>query len=209
MRVAIAGTGMIGLTAGIALKTLGAQVALLEQAPELRAAGASIGGQVKWMFNQFESAEPTVSKKEEALKRAANVKDNGWGEPLIDLIEATPEESILHNQIMFVRQLPRWTSERVALIGDAAHGVSPHISVGGKLGIEDVRVLARLIERKPTLQAVLAEYEANRIPHYGKIHELADAVEHTVDAQDYAHHQARFAHWMLNGGAAESRVKTA
>jgi 2-polyprenyl-6-methoxyphenol hydroxylase-like FAD-dependent oxidoreductase len=43
MRVVIAGTGIIGLTAGIALQSIGAEVLLLEQAPELRAAGASIG----------------------------------------------------------------------------------------------------------------------------------------------------------------------
>jgi len=164
------------------------------------------GGQVTWMVNQFQSPEPSGSKKEEALKRAANMNDNGWGEPLIKLIEATPEEVILHNQVMFVPQLSRWTSERVALIGDAAHGLSPHISAGGTLGIEDVRVLARLIEQEPSLKVALSKYEANRIPHYKKVHELADAVEFSVDAQDYAHQQARFAHWMLTEGALESHI---
>lgn len=164
------------------------------------------GGQVTWMVNQFESADPSGSKKEEALKRAANMNDNGWGEPLIKLIEATPEDSILHNQIMFVPQLPHWTSERVALIGDAAHGLSPHISAGGTLGIEDVRVLARLVKQESTLQDALAKYETNRIPHYRKVHELADAVEYAADAKEYAHQQATFANWMLNDGAAKSLI---
>lgn len=164
------------------------------------------GGQVTWTVSQFDSPEPTDNKKAEALQRAANLNDNGWGEPLIKLIEATPEESIIHNQIMFIPELRHWTSQRVALIGDAAHGLSPHISAGGTLGIEDVRVLTRLVAREPTVQQALGKYEANRIPHYRKVHQLADAVEQAVDAQDYAHQQATFNHWMLNQGSIESLI---
>ena len=94
-------------------------------------------GQVTtWMVNQFDSETPTGSKKEEALKRAAQMNDTGWGEPLLRLIERTPEEAILHNQVMYVPALPTWVSDRVVLLGDAAHGLSPHISAGGTLGIE-------------------------------------------------------------------------
>jgi 2-polyprenyl-6-methoxyphenol hydroxylase-like FAD-dependent oxidoreductase len=164
------------------------------------------GGQVTWMVNQFESPEPAGSKKEEALKRAANMNDNGWGESLIRLIESTPEDSIIHNQIMFVPTLPRWTSNRVALMGDAAHGLSPHISAGGTLGIEDVLVLTHLLKRMSNLSTALVDYERNRKPHYQKVHELAEAVERAGNAQEYAHHYARFSHWMLNEGAANSRM---
>jgi 2-polyprenyl-6-methoxyphenol hydroxylase-like FAD-dependent oxidoreductase len=166
----------------------------------------TFGGQVTWMINQFESAEPTRSKKEEALRRAALMNDNGSGDWLMKLIEATPEDTILHNQIMFVPELPRWISERVALAGDAAHGLSPHISAGGTLGIEDVRVLARLLRKTSSVEDALKAYEKNRIPHYRMVHELADAVERAEDAKQYAHEQARFAHWMLNEGAATALV---
>ncbi len=43
LRVVVAGGGLVGLTAGIALKRMGAEVMVCEQAPEIRAAGASIG----------------------------------------------------------------------------------------------------------------------------------------------------------------------
>lgn len=164
------------------------------------------GGQVTWMVNQFGSPEPTGNNKDEALRRAADMNENGWGEPLERLIAATSEDSILHNQVMLVPELPKWVSERVALIGDAAHGLSPHISAGGTLGIEDVRVLARCLERWPTTQGALSAYEKNRIPHYRIVHTLADAVERSRDARQYGHHQAVFANWMLNAGAAESRI---
>jgi salicylate hydroxylase len=164
------------------------------------------GDQVMWMVNQFESPEPTATKKEEALKRAAIMNDNGWSEPLLALIEATPEEKILFNQIMFVPELPRWSSARVCLIGDAAHGLSPHISAGGTLGIEDVRVLTRFVQKMSTLEGALTAYEQNRIPHYREVNAFAANVEAAVDAQDYAYQQAVFAHWMLHEGNAHSWV---
>lgn len=88
------------------------------------------------MVNQFDSSAPTGARKEEALRRATLLSENGWNDALLKLIARTPEEQILHNQIMFVPSLPRWTSARVVLVGDAAHGLSPHISAGGTLGVD-------------------------------------------------------------------------
>ncbi|MFM0287995.1 FAD-dependent oxidoreductase [Paraburkholderia megapolitana] len=164
------------------------------------------GDQVVWMVNQFDSPAVTGTKKEEALRRAAHLNDNGWNDWLAKLIERTPEEQILHNQIMFVPALPRWTSARVALIGDAAHALSPHISAGGTLGVEDVRVLVNAVQKYEDLATALSAYETNRIPHYARVHELADAVERVRDAHEYAQEYASFTHWMLNDGYRASRA---
>ncbi len=163
------------------------------------------GNETTWMINQFNSAVPLGSNKQEALKRAAQMNDNGWGDALIKLIERTPEEMILHNQIMFVPPLPSWVSQRVALIGDAAHGLSPHISAGGTLGIEDVIVLTNALKTTPSLATALKMYETNRIPHYNKVRQLSWNVEIAQGAEDYAREYAAFSHWMLNEGYQESR----
>lgn len=164
------------------------------------------GDQVVWMVNQFGSSVPGGNKKEEALKRAALLNDNGWGDALIDLIKSTPEESILHNQVMYVPEIPTWTSGRVALIGDAAHALSPHISAGGTLGVGDVRVLVHLLLKKNDLQTALQIYQDNRIGHYKKVHKFALAVEHSKDFMEYAKYYGEFSHWMLNEGYKESLV---
>lgn len=158
------------------------------------------GTQTTWMVNQFDSKEITGSKKEEALKRAANMNDNGWGEPLIRLIERTPEENIIHNQIMFVPELPKWTTNHVGLIGDAAHGLSPHISAGGTLGIEDIVVLVDALQSEYSIPSALKLYEAKRMPYYEKVRALSYQVEMAQDAAAYALEYARFSHWMLNEG---------
>jgi salicylate hydroxylase len=156
------------------------------------------GGMTMWMVNQFDSPPPTGTVKEQALERAAHISDGGWNEALIELIEATPDETILHNQIMFVPPLPRWTSDRVVLIGDAAHGLSPHISAGGTLGVEDVGVLVRaLAKAQPDIRSALKAFEADRLARYDRVREYSLAVEQSVDAADYARTYAAFSHWML------------
>ncbi|WP_027820267.1 FAD-dependent monooxygenase [Paraburkholderia bannensis] len=163
------------------------------------------GNQVVWMVNQFDSAAPAGTKKAEALQRAALLNDAGWNDALLALIERTPEAQILHNPIMFVPPLPCWTSSRVALIGDAAHALSPHISAGGTLGVEDIQVLTDALQRHDDLATALQAYERNRLPHYARVRELAYSVEIAPDAAGYALEYARFSHWMLNDGYRASR----
>ncbi|MGY3230943.1 2-polyprenyl-6-methoxyphenol hydroxylase-like FAD-dependent oxidoreductase [Luteibacter sp. HA06] len=162
-------------------------------------------GQVMWMVNQFDSAEPSSDKKAEAVMRAGLLQGVGGDNALVRLIEATPESAILHNPIMFVPELPSWTSARVALIGDAAHGLSPHIAAGGTLGVEDVRVLTRALTSGRSLSQALTAYERNRMPHYGAVMTHSRRVEQARTAVSYAEAYAKFSHWMLNAGAATAR----
>jgi 2-polyprenyl-6-methoxyphenol hydroxylase-like FAD-dependent oxidoreductase len=163
------------------------------------------GGQVMWMVNQFDSVEPSMDKKAEATMRARLLQDPDGDTALERLIEATPETAILHNPIMFVPELPSWTSARVALIGDAAHGLSPHIAAGGTLGVEDVRVLSRALMSDRPISEALKAYEGNRRPHYQTVMSHSRRVEQARDATAYAEAYAQFSHWMLNAGAASAR----
>ncbi|WP_217606344.1 NAD(P)/FAD-dependent oxidoreductase [Chitinophaga sp. GbtcB8] len=164
------------------------------------------GDQVFWMINQFDSAEPKGTKKEEALRRAQNLNDGNWGESLIRLIGSTPEDKILFNQIMYVPELPFWVSKRVALIGDAAHGLSPHIAAGGALGIEDVMVLTNAIKAGPDLPAALKRYQTQRMPYFETVRNFSKDVEQSKDSKDFARRYAAFTHWMLNDGYSAARL---
>jgi FAD-dependent urate hydroxylase len=57
--------------------------------------------------------------------------------PIPAVIEATPEESILRQDIRDIKSLPRWTEGRVILIGDAAHAPTPNLGRGASEAIED------------------------------------------------------------------------
>lgn len=150
-----------------------------------------------WMINQFDCAPLSGTKREQALARVGDLNASGWQDDLVRMIERTPEDAIIHNQIMFVPPLPHWTSERVALIGDAAHGLSPHIAAGGTLGIEDVGVLRRGLAGETDLAMALAGYAKERMPRFDQVHAHADEVEQAADAARFAERYAAFSHWML------------
>jgi 2-polyprenyl-6-methoxyphenol hydroxylase-like FAD-dependent oxidoreductase len=155
-------------------------------------------GSVYWLVNQFNTPALTGTLKHQALQRAAHLGAAGGNKVLIELIGATPEEAILHNQIMIVPPLPHWASTRVVLAGDAAHAMSPHITAGATLGIEDAALLGRLLTSAADVPAALAAYEADRIPRYAHVAKLSAAVEHAPTPEEFARHYAAFHHWMLS-----------
>lgn len=154
-------------------------------------------GRTMWMVNQFQAGPLTGGKRDRALVRAQNLAEAGWHDDLLTMIADTPEDAILENQIMFVPPLPRWTSTRVALIGDAAHGLSPHIAAGGTLGVEDAGVLRTALEAAPTVREAFTRYEQARIARFDRVRELAADVENATGPAEFAERYAAFSHWML------------
>ncbi|PRY39423.1 FAD-dependent oxidoreductase [Umezawaea tangerina] len=158
----------------------------------------SYDGGVFWLLSQFGSPALTGTAKQQALERARDLDDGGWNSSLAELIEATPEELVLHNQIMVVPPLPHWTSRRVALVGDAAHAMSPHITAGASLGVEDAALLARYLTTHHDVPVALKAYEADRIPHYAHVAALSKVVEDSASPWEFARSYAAFSHWMTN-----------
>ena len=58
--------------------------------------------------------------------------------------------------------LPRWSSGRVALLGDAAHATLPFLAQGAVMALEDAVVLSREIAGTPDLAAACSAYERQR-----------------------------------------------
>lgn len=155
-------------------------------------------GGVYWLVNQFNSPALTGTPKQQAMARAAHLEEGGPNAVLAELIAATPEEQILHNQIMLVPPLPHWVSARVVLAGDAAHAMSPHITAGATLGIEDAALLGDLLADTADVPAALAAYEAIQIPRYAHAARLSAAVEHAPTPREFARHYVAFSHWMIS-----------
>ena len=108
---------------------------------------------------------------------------------------------------MLVPPLPHWVSARVVLAGDAAHAMSPHITAGATLGIEDAALLGHLLTATADVPAALAAYEASQIPRYAHVARLSAAVEHAPTPQEFARHYAAFSHWMITPATAENQVR--
>jgi 2-polyprenyl-6-methoxyphenol hydroxylase-like FAD-dependent oxidoreductase len=88
----------------------------------------------------------------------------GWHPPIQALLEATPEEAILRNDILHRMPVRTWGEGRVTLLGDAAHPMTPNLGQGAGQAIEDAVVLAECLRGEPDIPAALRRYEARRIP---------------------------------------------
>jgi hypothetical protein len=63
--------------------------------------------------------------------------------------------------------------------------MSPHITAGASLGVEDVGVLRDKLVSEADLTAALEEYEADRLPRYRQSAVLSRAVEVTETPEDF------------------------
>lgn len=61
--------------------------------------------------------------------------------------------------------MPRWHGDRIVLLGDAAHAMSPQLGQGCNLALVDAAVLADAIEQAPSVPAALDRYTRLRKAH--------------------------------------------
>lgn len=83
-------------------------------------------------------------------------------------LEATDMDGILRNDIVDLKPLARWTQGRVALLGDAAHAMTPNLGQGACQAIEDAVVLAASL-REHGLPGGLRAYEGQRRPRVTRL----------------------------------------
>ncbi len=98
----------------------------------------------------------------------------GWHEPVPALVRETPDESILRNDVYDLEPLERWGEGRVALMGDAAHAMTPNLGQGAGLALEDAVVLALCVrDSRGEVSSGLQRYELLRAERARKTVEMA------------------------------------
>ena len=80
----------------------------------------------------------------------------------IGLLDHTHSDEILRTDISDLKRLPRWSSGRIGLLGDAAHATTPNLGQGGAMAVEDAYVLAEVFDQEGFNQAALQKFEQRR-----------------------------------------------
>lgn len=97
---------------------------------------------------------------QEKEKELLMEKYGNYAYPVRELIRHS--EKLLRVNIFDIQSLPGWSSQKVVLMGDAAHAVSPNSGQGASMALEDAIVLAKLLRDEPDVTSAFVKFEADR-----------------------------------------------
>jgi salicylate hydroxylase len=121
----------------------------------------------------------------------------GWHEQVRTIIAAAETCFIW---ALFDREpLPRWSSGRVTLLGDACHPMYPFMGQGAAMAIEDGAALAACLRAVADPVEALRRYERLRLPRVTRLQQMSRANKTRFHLRDGPAQQARDAEWARAG----------
>lgn len=111
-----------------------------------------------------------VNANEPDDKRFAGMGKSGlleqfgaFAQPVRVLVESTPAEEILHNDIMDFVPIGRFAFGRILLLGDAAHATTPNMGQGACQAIESAVILGKTLSKNEAVEPAFFEFEQRRL----------------------------------------------
>lgn len=132
------------------------------------------GDRLYWYVAIKSKPETTPSAQTTPDGRKAELRERfgGWPEPIPELIERTSPDRILRHDLRALgTPLPSYVKGRVALLGDAAHAMTPFLGQGGCQAIEDAVVLTAALASHGDVTEGLVDYDRQRRPRSQQVAE--------------------------------------
>ena len=127
----------------------------------------SVPEPAEWLTRESWSAKGDMQE----LRRAYQ----GFHPDVRAVLDACPD---CHKWAILEREpLPRWSDDRIVLLGDACHPMTPYMAQGAATAIEDAAILARCLEEVDgeDIQGAFLRYEAHRKPRTTRIQAISSA----------------------------------
>ena len=86
-----------------------------------------------------------------------------WAEPVKTLMENTSEEKLVLTKINYATDIHTLAKGNIALLGDAAHPMTPDLGQGACQAIEDAYVLAECLAQEKSIEENLKDYANKRL----------------------------------------------
>ncbi|MEV4262448.1 FAD-dependent monooxygenase [Kribbella sp. NPDC049584] len=128
------------------------------------------GNRVFWFHT---SREHRPGRRYDADLAEVRRRVRDWHDPIPALLDATPPGKVLRHEIFDLDPLPTYVHRRVALLGDAAHAMTPFLAQGACQAVEDAVVLAAELGSDAEVPQGLIRYDAARRPRSQKIAHMA------------------------------------
>ena len=100
----------------------------------------------------------------------------GWHPKIQTLIDAAERDQCYRWSLFDRKPIRNWSTERVTMLGDAAHPTLPFIAQGACMAIEDGAVLARALEGAASVPAALDLYQLARVERCARV--VTESAEH-------------------------------
>ncbi|MFK7991601.1 MAG: FAD-dependent oxidoreductase [Sandaracinaceae bacterium] len=144
--------------------SVGEQLPRLSGVSWMGSGAVCLGGRMadEWLWSAFyRTAQFERSPDRETARTRLLDRFEGWSESVTQLIERTDTARITEVGIWDRDPVPSWVSGRCALIGDAAHPMTPFLGQGANAAMTDAFTLVQMLSRRPFEEA-LAVFEERR-----------------------------------------------
>jgi len=154
-------------------------------------------GEMMWWSNLTREKEFTkeeiINPDWKTIKEELYESFKDYYEPIPSLIKNS--EILFRHNIKDIQSLPTWHKDRVVLIGDAAHAVSPNSGQGASLALEDAMMLAKLLRDNEDYKQAFILFEKNRKDRVEKI--AIEGRRRGNDKEIVSPFKAKIREWMM------------
>jgi salicylate hydroxylase len=149
------------------------------------------------LLNFAGTVEAPVSEESWTLKFPwENLKSDyeGWHPAIQAIIDAADKDQCyrwaMHNR----PPIRNWSTQRVTILGDAAHPTLPYLAQGAAMAIEDGAVLSRALSQVGSVAEALDCYQRNRIDRTARVVEQSNENQRLFHLRSEEEIRRRFAH---------------